>query len=87
VVATGDDKAARLWDLPLPIVGDPHRVLLWAQILTNAKLDLVGDAIRPMDSGTWIEMRRNLESLDSLDGDTPANKRNPFLAGTVKDWD
>jgi hypothetical protein len=68
------------------MAGDPARILLWAQVLTNTQLDEAGGAIRSMDAATWIDFRRRLEALDSPEDDDPGTKANPTVAGMLERW-
>src|SRR5262249_41049460 len=38
-VTGGDDDAARLWPVPLPLDGDPEQVLVWSQVHTGMRPD------------------------------------------------
>jgi WD40 repeat protein/serine/threonine protein kinase len=62
VLTGSEDHTARLWRVPLPIQGDPARVLLWAQVITGMELDDYGQA-RVLDAKTWQKRRHRLEKL------------------------
>ena len=86
MVATGDDQAAHLWDAPEEIAGDPTRLLLWAEVITNQQFDAEGDAIRLMDAPTWDEHRRRLTNRQGEeDGSRPAHG-DPTFASPPEPW-
>jgi WD40 repeat protein len=83
LLATGDATAAHLWDTPQPIAGDPARVLLWAEVMTNQQFDAEGDAIRPMDAPTWDEHRRRLTHPEDGEGGASSDQGNPTFAALL----
>jgi Flp pilus assembly protein TadD/sugar lactone lactonase YvrE len=61
-VATGsDDAMARLWDVPTPVAGDPDRIVLWTEVLTNMELDS-SDATVAISGRDWDRRRQDLET-------------------------
>jgi WD40 repeat protein len=56
------DGTAQVWTAPLPVSGEPKKILLWAQVVTGMELDEYG-AVRVLDSETWNERRRQFEQL------------------------
>jgi WD40 repeat protein len=62
VATAGDDARARLWEVPHGVVGDPHRIARWVQVITGMELD-DSDTIRSLDPQTWEQRRQELESL------------------------
>jgi hypothetical protein len=80
VVATGDDQAAHLWDAPEEVAGDPDRLLLWAEVITNQQFDAEGNAIRLMDAPTWGEHRRRLTRPQGQEDGSPPGHPDPSVA-------
>jgi WD40 repeat protein len=80
MMATGDDQAAHLWDAPEEVAGDPARLLLWAEVITNQQFDAEGDAIRLMDAPTWDEHRRRLTNRQGKDDGSPPAHGDPTFA-------
>jgi eukaryotic-like serine/threonine-protein kinase len=59
---TSDGHAARLWDAPAPLPGDPPRLSAWVEAATGREIDERG-AARALDRDAWLERRHRLESL------------------------
>jgi eukaryotic-like serine/threonine-protein kinase len=83
LLATGDQEAAHLWDAPERIAGDPNRILLWAQVVTDLRFDAESDAILLMDAPTWNEHRRHLQDLEDTEGETSPARGDPTLSGLL----
>jgi WD40 repeat protein/serine/threonine protein kinase/tetratricopeptide (TPR) repeat protein len=58
-VGLGWASTGRVWQLPVPMHGDPDSILLWTQVLTGFELDTDGSP-RPLDAQTWQEHRGRL---------------------------
>jgi eukaryotic-like serine/threonine-protein kinase len=80
MVATGDDQSAHLWDAPEEVAGDPARLLLWAEVITNQQFDAEGDAIRLMDAPTWDEHRRRQTNRQGKEDGSPPAHGDPTFA-------
>jgi serine/threonine protein kinase/WD40 repeat protein len=58
----GSDRVVRCWNSPNEVEGDAERISCWVRVSTELDFD-AGDAIRRMDSGTSLELRRRLIDL------------------------
>jgi hypothetical protein len=56
------DKTARIWRIPQPLRGDPERILLWAQEITELEADEHGD-VRDLDAATKQKLQQRLQEL------------------------
>jgi WD40 repeat protein len=70
----------RLWDAPVPLPDDPHRLAAWVEAATGLELDEWG-SIRVLDGGAWQERRRRLEQLGGPPPPDPAPRPDPILFG------
>jgi WD40 repeat protein len=63
LLVTGSaDTTACVWDVPVEVPGDVARITLWVQVLAGMELDNHG-AVRSLDSETWNQRRRLLDTL------------------------
>ena len=62
VLTVGDDHTARIWKVPVPVEGDPERLILWLQVITGMQLTEGGTA-EVLDAEAWSERRKRLDDL------------------------
>jgi tetratricopeptide (TPR) repeat protein len=63
IAISGDnDRAARLWEVPIAADADRRRLELWVQVATGTELDRQG-AIGFLDRHAWEERRRQLDQM------------------------
>jgi hypothetical protein len=48
--------------VPTPIGGDPHRIVLWVQVITGLELDEYGGT-RVLDASEWEQRLQRLQEL------------------------
>jgi Flp pilus assembly protein TadD len=59
LVTGSDDKTARLWQVPMAVKGDAHRIKLWTQVLTGMEMEDNGD-LHVLSANTWQQRRQEL---------------------------
>jgi WD40 repeat protein len=57
------DSAPRLWRIPTPVLGDPRRIILWAQVLSGMEIREQTNTVEFLDVETWRERRHRLEAM------------------------
>jgi WD40 repeat protein len=62
IVTGSKDGTARLWEAPVPVEGEPERLVLWVQVLTGMQMD-ADEAVHVLDGPSWLEQRRQLQAL------------------------
>jgi WD40 repeat protein len=61
VLASGSDaRIGSVWHLAAPQVGDPDRIVLWAETSAGLELD-ENSSFRSLDPSTWQDRKRRLE--------------------------
>jgi WD40 repeat protein/tRNA A-37 threonylcarbamoyl transferase component Bud32 len=62
--ATGSSgQTARLWKTPLPLEGEPDRLVHWTEVLTGLSLDK-NEGLTVLDAESWREHQRQLQQMD-----------------------
>jgi WD40 repeat protein len=68
VLTASHDKSARIWQLPMPMVGIREHILLWTKVSTGMEIGK-DNSVHVMDEKTWRENRQLLDNLGDPSND------------------